>query len=134
LTPTLTAGTVSGWGVEYSFRVSTSPQMDSVVFTTGWISSNSYMVPAGYLKDGRVYWWKVQTHFAGQPGWRASPECSQVSCVNRFEVDLNLAADGSIPSDRHSGVGVNLLLVGLPGCRSRGTVGSHRRLGCQRNM
>jgi RHS repeat-associated protein len=70
------------------------------VANSGWQSSPSWTVPAGVLRDGVTYSWRVFTHDGKgirNPDW-----------VRTFKVDQRLGAGGPSPMDAAGPVGVNL--------------------------
>ncbi|MBF4563301.1 hypothetical protein ITJ43_14295 [Microbacterium sp. VKM Ac-2870] len=64
-------------GMAYSYTVSTSPNLSSPVWTSGWIGSQEATVPEGKLQPDTTYYWGVRVYdahsgFAGQSTERAS--------------------------------------------------------------
>jgi len=103
-TPTLTTTPVSdpdGDPVSYDFRIATGSDAETgAVFNSGWITSTSYTVPAGYLQDGVTYYWKVWTT-DGTVNTSSTPS-------GNFTVNLRLGDQPSNPTDSVGPVTVNL--------------------------
>ncbi len=103
--PTLTTTPVTdpdaGQTVSYDFRIATGSDAETgAVFNSGWITSTSYTVPAGFLQDGATYYWKVWTS-DGTDVTSSAPSGS-------FTVNLRLGDQPSNPFDSAGPVDVNL--------------------------
>lgn len=104
LTPTLSGQAVTdpnGDTVSYLVQVASGADAASgVVLSSGWLSSPSYTVPAGSLRDGGSYTWTILT----KDGYDTSP----VPWVGNLTVNLRLAEAGPAPVEQVGDVSVNL--------------------------
>jgi RHS repeat-associated protein len=103
--PTLTTTAVTdadaGQTVQYDFRIATGSDAETgAVFNSGWLTSTSYAVPAGFLQDGATYYWKTYT-YDGTDTTSSSPS-------GKFTVNLRLGDQPSNPIDDYGPVSVNL--------------------------
>ncbi|HEX6684208.1 MAG TPA: PA14 domain-containing protein [Candidatus Limnocylindrales bacterium] len=104
LTPTLKwSPSTDGDGdpVKYTAKISTSPDGETgAVATSPETTGLEWTVPAGVLRDGITYYWKV---FANDTkAWVPSS-------IQRLTVDRRLGAGGASPIDNFSGVITNLV-------------------------
>lgn len=104
LTPTLSGSAVTdpnGDALSYLVRIASgSDASTGVVLTSGWISSPSFAVPAGSLRDGGTYTWTILT--------KDAYDTSPVPWVGRFTVNQRLAESGPAPVHGVGDVSVNL--------------------------
>ena len=104
VTPTLSLATAStdpdaGDSVTYNFTISGSGQSSGRA-SSGWLTSPTWVVPAGVLQDGQTYTWSVAT----SDGRRVTaPTWSRTLTVNQ-----RLGTSQVTPSDSLAGVSVNL--------------------------
>jgi len=102
--PTLSVDAVTG--AAFWFRVTTGADAESGVIAaeSGWVTNQSWQVPAGALSDGGTYYWHTYTNFpVGGNGWWTKPRW-----VNSFKVRLRLGAASQSPMDSGGPVQVNL--------------------------
>jgi RHS repeat-associated protein len=103
ITPTLRGlghSDENGDSLQFLFRLSNTDNPDSgVVYESGWISSNQHKVPAGVLKDGVTYTWRIGTRDANWTSW---------SNPGKFKIDLLLGDQPAVPFDDVGPVRVNL--------------------------
>jgi large repetitive protein len=103
LTPTLTIPAVvdpDGDPVSYMFRVgSGSTGLVPVYLDSGWISTPSYAIPPGALRDGMSYSWRV---YVSDP-WNYS-----FTALNVLRVNLRLGQQAVSPMDSVGPATVNL--------------------------
>lgn len=103
LTPTLSIPAVTDpddASITYQFTVATGANgTDGATVTSGWLSSPTWTVPAGALRDGGSYTWTVQTK-----GSSVSP----VPWANRLTINRRLAESGPAPVEQVGPVNVNL--------------------------
>lgn len=110
VSPTLTATVKTdpegdrGDKVYYWFRIGTDANAENSVANSGWLETPSWTVPAGLLRDGMTYYWKVFT----TDQWDWSPNQKNHSAVVRLKMNLRLGAGGPSPYDKHGPVTVNL--------------------------
>ncbi len=98
-TPTLSAS-YSG-ATSYWFRIASgSDAATGAVINSGWLTSPSWMVPEGTLRDGVPYTWIA---FA-----KTSTGVVQASTVRGYRVDLRIGSAGPAPVDALGPVSVNL--------------------------
>ncbi|WP_159806709.1 PA14 domain-containing protein [Cellulomonas citrea] len=103
LTPTLSIPAVTDpddASITYQFTVATGANgTDGATVTSGWLSSPTWTVPTGALRDGGSYTWTVQTK-----GSSVSP----VPWANRLTINRRLAESGPAPVEQVGPVNVNL--------------------------
>jgi RHS repeat-associated protein len=104
LTPTLTVPAVTGpnGSVQYQFKVATGTDgRTGTLATSNWLSSPTWTVPEGSLKDGGKYSWIVITKDQYEDnyfdGW-----------AGHFTTNLRLGTSGPSPFDTAGPVAVNL--------------------------
>ncbi len=101
--PTLTSTAVSdpNGPVSYWFRIATGTDGSSgQQLNSGWLTSPSWTVPSGFLKDGLAYTWKVFTMTPGSD--------QAVGSVGKFSLNLRMGNQPGMPYDTVGPVSVNL--------------------------
>lgn len=105
-TPTLTATPHTdpdGDQVVYWFRIGTDAAAENSVANSGWLTTPTWQVPSGLLRDGVTYNWKV---FVGDQ-WDWLPRFSSWP-PSSMKVNLRLGTGGPSPYDTAGPVTVNL--------------------------
>jgi YD repeat-containing protein len=104
LTPTLDWGPVTdpdGDAIKYVAKIASGTDGESgLVATSPELTGTEWTVPAGVLKDGVTYYWKV---------FASDNAASTPSGVWKLTVDRRLGLGGLSPSDSFSGLSTNLV-------------------------
>jgi RHS repeat-associated protein len=104
MTPTLKWNPVTdpdGDAMDYTAKIATGPDGESgLVAASPATAATSWPVPAGVLRDGVTYYWKVVA---------SDGHASKASAVRRITADRRLGAGAVSPTDPFGGVTTNLV-------------------------